>query len=493
MSFKEQILGGEGDEELVLEPKQKKKPTQEVFQIERFLAAGSFNCAHLVRDRQGKLHVLRLAYLYDNTNRKRPNDMVKRGLEILHIFQNYKGVLGPSLLEETSPYRIFPETEENDHVVGAMCEKIRELQMTWGKTKGNVFALQHVEYLQGGEFSKSTGIDKSYNPMFAFSLLWFLDAAQRVFDFRHHDLKPENIVFRKTETIQEYNFNWNSSLYFHIQTHYVPVVIDYDFASVKSTQDKIFRNTVGTLYAGSPDAHLYWIHHDNKLLYTKPYNEDVLDWWSLGFAILELYVPHLDDQFYEERSNYTSFIMNPKNRRFSLRTSPDAFRVTMNRLHVFFFSCCVAALFNESDSVVPPSEWYPNVQEFFPPQYSFSMNGNRRFVQLRNWLRNPKQDFVVREILPRLFSWEPSRRNFGGESWRFIEMFQHLAERVPKEGALYHFQGAPNMSKVDLPTTAYPLLAQPLKDLKCVGCSQREKLYVCTCCNQIVCGGKKCH
>lgn len=501
MSFKEIVLGE--DEEIVVpipekeerqeEPTKKRVTTQKVFQIESFLAQGSFNCAHLVKDGQGKLHVLRLAYLFDDENRKRENNKIKRGLQILSIFQSAKELLGPSLLEETSRFRIFPETEENEHVVGNMCKRIRRLQGAYGGKKGNVFALQHVEYLKGGIFSQTTPIDPKFDIpyFFAFSLLWFFSMAQQVFDFRHHDLKADNIVFRRTDAPVQYNFNWDSKLYFHITSLYVPVVIDYDFASVSTTLDFEFRNAVGTLYTGSPDSLLYWIFKYNNFGSPKVYNENALDWWGLGMCILERYVPRLDLLFEKEWAAYVAFMKEPANRRFALNTEPGDWETNGNYLASFFFSCCFAAIFTKDGSIVPPSDWYPHVREFFPERLKIDMTQNQDFVRLRTWAHDPNSDDVVRYILPALLNWNPGRRNLNNEPWRYIEMFHAFAEKTPRDKTFYQYKANPKANKQHLSLRTYPLLAKPI-GLKCIGCSKKDNLFVCTCCNQVVCG-KDCH
>jgi serine/threonine protein kinase len=202
---------------------------QQIFILIRDIASGSFNCAHQIDGPNGP-EVIRIAYLpgftlesnvtgesfhlggYEQIERQ--NKRIIRGLEIVHLLNHpakrFDRILGPSLLKELSMYRIFNEQYEKMHFEGLLCGKLRITQrkhQTLIENKkrtpdlqvDNRFALQHIEFINGGIFDfENIKKAKSWEKEFvAFSLLWFFTMTSQLFGFRHRDLKSDNIMLQR--------------------------------------------------------------------------------------------------------------------------------------------------------------------------------------------------------------------------------------------------------------------------------------------------------
>lgn len=466
---------------------------QDVFQITGFIKKGAINCAHYVQNKSGQTHVLRVSYLpnwnvFDQINRR-----VLRGLQVLHLFQSYRGLLGPSLLEETSTFRVFAETEENRNFAGDICSDIRDTQeeMVQRKIKGNRFALQHMEWLRGGVYEAATIEHEQFNKkerMFAiFSLIWFLSMAQQAWDFGHHDLKAENIVFRKTEEPRDYNFALDDRSYFHFRSRFVPVIIDYDFATLNVTENALDRIEPGTPYSSSPDSLLYKICLINGAEYNVAYYRHAHDWWSLGICILELYVKNVHAAFEEQCIRFANVMM---------KYPPFAFekkqiKRTYLNLTAFYYSCCIAAVFaegNEEGIVQPPSEYYPYTEALFGDGklITEAVTNSNDYKVLMEWKRDPDNSPIV-SMLSRLLHWNPTARNYNNRGFAHLARFtKHHGSHTPQLPLeAYEFKGSMKVEeRQEWDTQTYPLLKSEL----CASCARVEGTYLCPCCNEVYCG-----
>lgn len=271
-----------------METNLKKRKQVTDFNILKVVGQGTYNCAHLIRV-NGKDEVLRIALLLP-FEKPHVKVMVERGLHIVHVMQGYKHIIGPSLISETSPYEIVKSLSRVTYQ-GA-CETIKErILKLLQQQKVFEFALQHLEYLTGGPFHNQQTLNTLEEFDFCcFSLLWFFRTSQAVFGLRHRDLKPDNIILRKYDRPMLFTFIKRNGIQVTFKSQYVPVVIDYDFASVVSTITLVDRENVGTRETAPPSALLVELF--SYLFISLPEDkkqteeqEVSYDWWSLGINL----------------------------------------------------------------------------------------------------------------------------------------------------------------------------------------------------------------
>ena len=255
------------------------------YNIVKLIGKGTYNCAHLILNSQGKYEIFRTALLVQNDNR-----FVVRGLHIVSLLQQYASHVGPSLLIETHPYQIVSRL--SDTTFTNMCvdiqDAVKDLEATNQRYQ---FALQHVEYCDGGVFeNRLIGDLEMTDEEFDFccySLLWFFKTTIDTFSFRHRDLKTDNIVVRilpKPESFRFFTSATKTSITF--TSRFVPVVIDYDFASVYTTTTKEDRNNVGTRHTAPPRALMAELFQTPQT----EAQEASYDWWSLGIVLFQVAV-----------------------------------------------------------------------------------------------------------------------------------------------------------------------------------------------------------
>jgi serine/threonine protein kinase len=278
----------------------------EVFNLESKIASGSYNCAFALVNKPNE--VLRIGLLIDDASRNDENRRILRGLELVRVFQSFGNRLGPSLLRELSKYRIVKEDDLDDHVEGIdLCEEIlNTLRRLSDIERHHSFALQHIERLHGGRFTLESFKLLHASPQelhfSLFSLVWFIASAQQMFNYRHHDLKSGNILFKVLPHPETYYFNLEANRY-TFTSRLVPVVIDYDMASIELTQEGDNRNAAGTLYTMPPDVCVAWVQR----LHGESWNDtvaqqDLYDYWSLGICVLELLLPFDVGRLFFDRS-----------------------------------------------------------------------------------------------------------------------------------------------------------------------------------------------
>lgn len=472
-------------------PLEKKGPTKKDAAPKKFvlgaqLGQGGFATVYRILN---KPEVLRIAVIRNQND----EEMVKRGLEILHVFQSFRRLLGPSLLIEVSNYRILgPEEELETYIEG------RQLQ----KEAGREYVLQHIELLDGGMFQysaytqlKMTEAEVRFS---VFSLIWFFAAGQQYFDYRHHDLKSANILIRSTPQRVNYNFQIGdkNGRFYHFESQIVPVVTDYDFASVETTQDTYDRNFPGTRYTSPPDALLHLLIVDNDDWTTFPqdfvYNEDSYDYWSLGICIFELLSPYvLHVMFLKQGDDFAEAVFN---------MHPTLKRTDTNQglLRDIFYGACFASVVSKTPftTLQPPNEHFPVFQNIDWVAMNKSVLPGKTYGALVELFH---QQFPpgLKPLVQRLLSWDTDVRNSGGYPMRLILEFEEYfkAEKQRRPGTNYPYWGK-NLALLenkdfleDINIKDHPLL----KNRFCETCLVSAKdaggvLYFCECCAKPFCG-----
>lgn len=353
------------------------KRTLKSYNIVRFIARGSYNCTHLVENYDGSLEVLRVAFLPLQEEQSIANDRVRRGLEIVNIFQPFASLLGPSLLKQTQPYEIVSEISSE----GLCNEILRELARADHLHIPYEFAIQHLEYLNGGNFRSTADMTIEEADFCTFSLIWFLRQAQLNFDFRHRDLKPENIVLKQKQTSDVYEFYTDLNLFRFVST-VVPVIIDFDFATVLTSERASDRQVVGTRYTACPESLIYLLFDYVNIEVDpaeSPASFQSYDWWSLGIILFEVHVPRyllplqrIDFKLYNVwREECNAYAMR-KIREFQLRfNNGDELPNTNDMFEIFkriIFGAMIASIVHGNEMFGPLLETksnYPFAKFFF--------------------------------------------------------------------------------------------------------------------------------
>lgn len=253
---------------------------------------GSYNCA--VATPRGVIRFASLNKVNAWTRRA-----LMRGAALIHYFNRHPTLLGPSLVKETVA------AYESKDLPYNVCSEFR-------KDPGP-FYVHGIEYLDGGHAPDPADSPKHV----AFPLVWFLYVAQRQFNFRHGDLKPGNIVFRRYENGTRFTYRWNDRRTYSFFSRAVPVIIDYDFGGVFVTNAPD-RRQMGTYYTIPPEV-----------LIARALDQPVPeydDWWSLGIVLFEYWTNVRVFQYYEKEYEAWLGILNKGNRPW-LRGIFDAFMI----------------------------------------------------------------------------------------------------------------------------------------------------------------------
>lgn len=493
------------DEELELDESDKsllkRFAAEPLFKILGDVGSGTYNCAHFIRDSDGNKQVIRIAFLPDipdDFGAFKHTQKIKRGLEMVHAFQAFQSLLGPSLLKELSKYLIIKEDKITEYVnVGSICEKVLDTtkkvkaiqkQKTFesGDYFENNYAIQHIEYLEGGDFLFGyQNQNTEYYVFYIFSLIWFMVMSQKAFGFRHRDLKSGNIIFRKTKTLTQYNFvlesEKNQLRYYHFESQYVPVVIDYDFATTTESQDGFDRNVVGTRYSAPPDILLQELSEVFNRGYKKKIYQKSYDWWSLGVCILELHFKGAINFFKTECDAFARRISNGIGYK---HRSQNLYWLSYS----LFYSCCLASIFSDTGpSPLPPTGLYDNVEYFFgkttQAMAKISMYQNTEYEILKIWFKQNETKYFGAYFLSKLLHWDSHVRDLGGYPERYLTYFEEVkSTEQPRPNTRYEFRGSIRQDKIDLNTAQFPFLRANL----CSNCFIESEL-MCSCCKNVFC------
>jgi serine/threonine protein kinase len=294
------------------------------YTILSFLGAGTFNCAHRVQaNGDEKESVLRLSRIQDmgysgaflvfvprtedyrKGKREREPEtptltedqtfdeydlLVLRGTAIVHLLNQILSELGPSMLREVSPFLIANQPELKQIVTNPdlLCVNIRP-------ERAGFFVLQNIELLETGK----PKLEERPGAVFLFSLLWFFAAARTQFNFKHHDLKPANLLIRFSAdgfdpSPIDYLYVFKETHRFLLTSEYVPVVIDYDFASVQTTRNEADVHRLGTMVYAPPDALLLDLFYESPFQTPFPLDHETrvavsenYDLWAVAIIFLE--------------------------------------------------------------------------------------------------------------------------------------------------------------------------------------------------------------
>jgi hypothetical protein len=469
------------------------------FVLDQLLGAGTYNCAYYVLE-DGT--VLRIGFL--PANDRTTTTIVKRGLEMVHVFQSFRHMLGPSLLQEVSKYHIIKAGDLHKYVEGDLCPSILKNNID---NNLDEFGLQHIEFLSGGEFKHDSLKEKKivFNQrelcFVTFSLLWFFAMSQQLFAFRHHDLKGTNMMIRVTPDVKEYVFEINnptgSKKYYRFFSPYVPVVIDYDFASVYTTKDESSRNSGGTEYTRSPDALLYSLYGEAYKTFDFTYNPNGYDYWSLGISLFEIrgdFYVGIHQLFDVESKEFATYMVGTK-------FLPS--RVTKSFLQYFFYGLCfAAAVSKEPSSFKPPRALYGGIVDVVTDEkwnaWETKVRDSNDFKAVQDVFKH-RFPSRLRAIVRQLLSLDPTLRNANNKPMDLIvksKFFKNNKFKKERGEKLASFKGTNQVLVSDK-----TLLKNDESNIRgisflegkvCATCSvnadSTATFYLCECCAQVFCG-----
>lgn len=472
------------------------------FLLKKLLGAGTYNCAYYITEDETVLRIGFLPY-----SERETGIIVKRGLEMVHVFQSFLHMLGPSLIEEVSKYQIIDANDLDKHVEGELCPSILTAQADPDNVgHPNEVALQHIEFLRGGIFTRASlkknniRIQKKELCFITFSLLWFFGMAQQLFSYRHHDLKGENMMIRITAEAKEYVFELpdpqgpNPTKLYRFVSNIVPVVIDYDFASVYTTKGESSRNSGGTYYTRAPDSLLYSLYGEVRKPLDFPYNAHAYDYWSLGMCLLELmcdFTVPIYQLFDVEATEFAGAVKD-KSKFFPPR-------VTQEFLRYFFYGLCFAAAVSKKPyetSLEPPRELYGSfVDEIGWDAWNTIIHESIDYKEVVDEFQK-KIPSQMRAIVRKLLSIDPTLRTANNNPMYLITnstfFDDNLYNPKKKEGRLVAYKGrnGPVLSDKALLAKDEAKLRgiSFLEGALCASCQSVVPQFLCECCAKPFCG-----
>jgi serine/threonine protein kinase len=249
----------------------------------------------------------------------------------------------------------------------------------------------------------------------------------------HNDFKNSNVVFRNyDDEPQEFVFELEQRGKYKIRTRQIPVVIDFDFASVLVTQN---RSNAGTNYTQAPEILIVmFLNHIGRAK-----RQDIginEDWWSLGMTL-----------YYWWTGSWCSKDVPRSLMRLYAREIADAFDVPYedikdkywgeNTLNELFRVYCITIqleipLVKHADKRFFSSEYLEYGAKYY-------MRKNPIFL-----------DNFQLGLLQRLLSWNYRERDYHGEPWKLITE---------------HFEVDSNAGTADYFAPLDPLKEQPHRDM----------------------------
>lgn len=440
----------EGLWEAILKTRQKPEP----FTL-RFLGQGSYNCILEYTDFESKSWALRVAIL---PQLEKKGAFLKRfrARAILQWMQDFKNVFGPSILYVERPFQTLPtlfEMAKNlgvnvDDLWNILCAPLKKAKHTF-KTEGIPYewSIEKQELLISYRSSKRTILELVKD---TFCLLWyFMTLGSPRLGFRHRDFKTDNLLLRKYDQSKAFRFESKKYGTFEFLTDSVPVVIDFDFATLNSSNKTKpnARFIVGTWNYAPPEAFIFNLYKpllrkamksthssnpfaDLEQVFGQPYikwitsdrsfqGADGYDQWAVGLILLKK-LCHLKSIKLLDLENNPMISKFAEIFELSIITFLDFSEKQVDDLfssdtrflqHFFINTLLICAVRNES--------WenpFKNVPDFYPrwllhdnvDLFRAAMR-NREFINFQQGLKK-KAFSNFFPLLRQLFAWNPDIR-----------------------------------------------------------------------------------
>ena len=230
------------------------------------LGAGTFNCVVEEIATGNVYRVGRITFGDDISYQTEIN----RSRDLVSLLNTYRHVVGPYFIQQPLVDKSvqFNELPSQMRRVLKKCQPLTAVDMT-----------DDVNFQQIERLHDIRGFSAPVFEVVAFMLLWFLSSASVLFGFRHREIKPQNVMFRKLKQPQTRTFLVQPNTVFTFVTDIEPVIIDYDFASIFVTASEQ-RNELGTYELAAPERLFAEITQT-----VKPPGQ-TYDFFSLGMTLL---------------------------------------------------------------------------------------------------------------------------------------------------------------------------------------------------------------
>lgn len=422
-----------------------------------FLAAGTFNCVFEIGGAQPptvcritvvpKTKDTQVAQIIDDRGRflasrgdqdNEEHALIHRARFMLTFLTRFRQVLGPSFVHELGQVQIFAGTNPLAELASVYrvnwgeCTKLVENAKEYGKKIGYSIVVQKMEKL-GNPWS-------GFNLGQIFSLLWFFAKAHRAFRFRHHDLKPQNLLTRVYEKQHVFVFKHGNRIWKFPESN-LPVVIDLDFATIRGTQFAVDRNRLGSYSYAPPDAifreFLIDSKHYNRFRFNPdlhlglsmeewracfsfgPDDQDGYDLWSIGLMILANLVPSTFMQkvifeLWPLSRDFANMIQSYYfQQRLEFPPAPPKYPHYLRYLFInTVISCAILTPYDAKEwdwSHFGGSNPRYSGKLFKPKNFNNGMATNA-VVRLHNGFHTQPRFDQHRTLIQRLMAWEPTQR-----------------------------------------------------------------------------------
>lgn len=455
-----------------------------------FLGAGSYNCILRYTDSQSKPWALRvtifpkttkthidqkhmsekkilfnrLGLTFDSTIANKYAFLKRfRARAILQWIQSFKHIFGPSTLHVERPVQTFDtlyEMAENlkidvQHLGKTLCSTLMQTKKDFKANQISYeWSVEKQEFLNSYRASMRTPDELATD---AFCLLWFFATLGNThLGFRHRDFKTDNLLLRTYDPPVMFQFHSKKHGNFAFVTSSVPVVIDFDFATLNSSNKSMphDRFIVGTWAYAPPEAFIFKLYrpllktamkenslddrvylvNQLELIFGRPYihwitsdltiqGVDGYDQWAVGLILLKKLCHWNSFPLLDLRTNTRIATLAESFELcvityldFSKLWFEDSFFEDNHFLQTFFFNALlICAVQNESWT-----DPLKNVPDFYP-RWLLHDNINlfraairdEEFVAFRNNLQKVLQQFYFYRLLPilrQLFAWNPILR-----------------------------------------------------------------------------------
>jgi len=260
---------------------------------------------------------------------------------------------------------------------------------------------------------------------FLFLLLWTHWTANTKLGFRHGDIKQANIVVKALPTETTFGFCVRNHGTYRLTCSFVPMIIDYDFASV-STTPFAARYLIGTLMTSPPEVLAHFIlfpDYDLNVYHNGLFSENAREIWCIAMSVLSAWTnghPFLSRGWDAIRDNLP-FLAGP-----NALLRDDAVRDK----HIILYQLCFMqkALGN---GMFPPPITIGRIYSSF----LFTDDLRQRLDVLDTKLKisskmkktletHKNASKSLLRVFKRLFDWRPDVRSFDGELYRVFDILE---------------------------------------------------------------------
>lgn len=342
-----------------------------------------------------------------------------------------------------------------------------------------------------------------------FMLFWSLWTANSLYGFMHRDIKMHNIVLKYTDEPTTMRFKLDNTTEWEFETHYIPLFIDFDFASLLNTRTEK-KYMQGTYITSPPEALSYAVLMSRQRLniygngYSVPEGFDV---WSLAMTMLSnlgpskvhvLAIPGVEFEWIKGALLHHECVTE--------NTSKDSFKKFVYLVLISIFQSAIG------NGIKPPADLIGTKYSEFVYNFRFykvvedTIRKQPKYIKTYSnfWWKVPSSQ---RKVFKRLLSWDSKKRTLGGKLYTMFNYIKPLNKgreyeqnvKKAKTGLTYTADSKPLFSF----SRNEAFREKQMKELNnqqyiasniCNGCGINDDITksICVCCSKIYCN-LKCH